>query len=323
MRGAAPVGSALAAACLLLAPSAALGQTTPTAPLTASEPPAPPAPPPPPPKASATVDITTLETLRQRGILSQAEYELALRDIGASTGAGHASEANSLVFGKWVTTVYGFVEGDAIYDTTQSFADLAGNAQVLRGGGHAPPEPASPQTYGGDHGQTTFSVRNSRFGLRLRTPGTEAVHASGMVEMDFLGAQSVGSGTGQVSENAFFTSPTVRLRHAMFRVETPVVDVLVGQYWHLFGWQTAYQPNTVEIQGVPGELYARTPQVRVSKTFKGDALTFEVAVAAMRPPSRASEVPEGVRGCAWRSTSGPECRRSGRPARRSPRRPSP
>jgi len=264
---------------------------------------APTAPPPPPaaPTAPATaapsapassgLDLTTLQSLHARGILSQAEYEAAVRDVAASTGTARAEEATSLVFGKWVTTLYGFLEGDTIYDTTQSFRDLAGNAQVLRPGGAAPPEPASPQTYGGDHGQTQFGVRNSRFGLRLRPPGTETVHTSGLLEMDFLGNQP-----GGISQSAFYTSPTLRIRHAMFRVETPVVDVLVGQYWHLFGWQSDYQPNTVEIQGVPGELYARTPQVRVSKRFESKPVTVEVAVAALRPPATGSEVPEGQAG---------------------------
>jgi hypothetical protein len=71
----------------------------------------------------------------------------------------------------------------------------------------------------------------------------------------------------------------------------------VGQYWHLYGWQEGYLPNTTEIQGVPGQLYARAPQVRVSKAFRGQALSFEAAVAAVRPPSM-SEIPEfeyGVR----------------------------
>jgi hypothetical protein len=79
-------------------------------------------------------------------------------------------------------------------------------------------------------------------------------------------------------------------------METSVVDVLLGQTWHLFGWQSVYHPNTVEIQGVPGQLYGRTPQVRVSKTIDMGALTFEAAVAALRPPQRDSEVPEGQGG---------------------------
>jgi hypothetical protein len=301
MRDATLFASALVASLLGLSRTAlaqtAAGAVSPAVDAPPAAPPPPATTPPPPARvAGAAVDLTTLESLRERGILSQGEYELALRDIGASTGAGHAGDANSLVVGKWITTVYGFLEADAIYDTTQSFSDGAGNAQVLRPGGQAAPEPASPQTYGGDHGQTTFSIRNSRFGLRLRPPGTESVHTSGLLEMDFLGTQSIGTGTGQVSENQFFTSPTLRVRHAMFRVETPVIDILAGQYWHLFGWQSTYMPNTVEIQGLPGELYSRTPQVRLSKTFKGDAVTVEIAVAAMRPPSRASEVPEGEGG---------------------------
>jgi hypothetical protein len=250
------------------------------------------------------VDLATLQHLRETGVLSQAEYEQALRDVGASTGEAHAAEATNVVLGRWVTTLYGFVEGDAIYDTTQSFVDVAGNAPVLRPSGQtAPivssipglpsgtiqPVPAS-QGYFGSHGQMLFSARNSRVGLRLRAPGTETVHVNAMVEMDFLGNQP-----GGVSQTSTYTSPTMRLRHAMFRVETPVVDFLVGQYWHLFGWQESYLPNTTEIQGVPGQLYSRAPQVRISKAFRGDVATIEVAVAAVRPPSL-SEVPEGEGG---------------------------
>jgi hypothetical protein len=245
--------------------------------------------------SSSGADLTTLRSLRDRGILSEAEYQAAMKDMGDTAGE-RAGEAPSVVFGKWATTVYGFVEADAIYDSTQSFNDLAGNAQVARPNGNAPPQPASQQTYAGSNGQTQFSVRNSRFGLRLKPPGSADVHSSGVVEMDFLGSQSLGYSTGQVSENAFFTSPLLRLRHAYFRVETPILDVLAGQYWHLFGWQGSYQPNSVEIQGLPGELYARTPQIRLSKTFKAHPVTVDVALAAMRPPARTSVIPEGEGG---------------------------
>jgi hypothetical protein len=291
--------------------AASVSVTAPSFAQTAAPAPAAPAadaPPPPPPPAAApaprVVDITTLERLRDRGILSQGEYELALRDIGSSTGEARAAEANSLVVGKWATTLYGFLEGDSIYDSTQSFTDAAGNAQVLRPSGSTAPlapsisglpsgtvQPVQPtQGYLGNHGQLLFSVRNSRLGLRLRAPGTETVHTTAMLEMDFLGNQPSG-----VSQASYFTSPTMRLRHAMFRVETPIVDVMIGQYWHLFGWQDGYLPNTTEIQGVPGELYARAPQVRVSKTFRTSVMTLEMAIAAVRPPAL-SEVPEGEAG---------------------------
>ena len=58
----------------------------------------------------------------------------------------------------------------------------------------------------------------------------------------------------QGTEAAYFTNPTFRVRHANFKIETPIVDFLVGQYWQLFGWGSAYQPNSVEIQGLPGEV---------------------------------------------------------------------
>jgi hypothetical protein len=259
-----------ACAACTLAPAVAFAQSTPASPL---------------------VDITTLKILRDKSVITQVEYETALHDIGASTGSGHAAEANTLVVGKWATTIYGFVEGDTIYDTTESFNDVAGGAQVARPSGQPAPPPAPQVTYAGNHGRFQMSVRNSRLGFRLRAPGTETVHTSAMLELDLLGNQPPG-----ITESSFFTSPAMRVRHAMLRVETPIVDVLAGQYWHLFGWQNVYHPNTVEIQGVPGELYARTPQVRVSKTFKGEALTLEVALAVMRPPARDSQVPEGEGG---------------------------
>jgi hypothetical protein len=88
----------------------------------------------------------------------------------------------------------------------------------------------------------------------------------------------------------------MRVRHAYLKVETPIVDVLAGQYWALFGWGSAYQPNTVEIQGVPGEIYVRTPQLRVSKTIKASPVILDLAVAMTRPVQRDSATPDGQAG---------------------------
>ena len=288
------------------APPAPAPAPTPTpAPVPTPPPAAPPAaatPPAAPPTAPAggSLDLTTLRELLDRGVISQMEYDAAMRDIAPSTGEQRAGEATSLAFGKWATTIYGFIEGDFIYDNTQSFNDLAGNALVARPNGQAPPQnpnqPNIQQTYAGSNGQTQFSVRNTRFGFRLKPPAVGEIRTSAMLEMDFLGTQTIGSGTGQVTENAFFTSPVARIRHAMFRIETPVVDFLIGQYWDLFGWQNLYHPNTVEIQGLPGELYSRNPQIRISKTIHAHPITVELAIAAKRPPSRGSEAPEGEGG---------------------------
>jgi hypothetical protein len=278
-------------ACALLFPSIALAQS-PEPPLAFPQPIAPTALPSDDPKlarpAPPTFELASLRLMLAKGILSQAEYGSALRDLTETTGT-QTSEQTSVVIGKWATTLYGFVEADNIYDSTRSFNELAGATQVARA-----------ETQAGQNPRFTMSVRNSRIGFRLKAPELSGgIRTTAMLEMDFLGTQlPVGnSGQGyQGTEGAFFTNPTFRVRHANLKVETPIVDILAGQYWQLFGWQSAYQPNTVEIQGAPGEIYSRTPQVRISKTIKARPVTIEIAVAAMRPAERDSGAPDGEAG---------------------------
>jgi hypothetical protein len=235
----------------------------------------------------SVVSLMTLKLMLQKGVITDAEYESALRDLADSTGA-KAAETNSLVIGKWSATLYGFAEADYMLDSTESYADLAGNGQV-----------AHPGTYAAGNPRSQFSVRNSRFGFRFRAPEYHSIRSSADIEMDFMGdwaSPTYTGASGQPSENQFFSSPVPRVRHAYLKIETPVVDVLFGQTWHLFGWQSTYQPNTVQMQGVPGELYARTPQLRLSKTISTRDITFEAAIGAMRPPQRDSAIPEGEAG---------------------------
>jgi hypothetical protein len=203
-------------------------------------------------------------------------------------GAAPLDSGPQPVMGKWATTLYGFAEFDAINDSTQSYNDLAGNAAIAKTG-----------TYAATHHRTMFGVRNSRIGFKMNAPVVDGIKVSGVVEMDFLGNQptiSYTGGNGTVSESAFFTNPSFRVRHMALKVETPVVDGLFGQYWQLFGWQPAFDPNTVQIQGVPGEVFSRSPQARLSKTLKAGDTQFDIAVAASRPPTRNSAVPDGQAG---------------------------
>lgn len=184
--------------------------------------------------------------------------------------------------GKWGTTFYGFAEFDAINDSTQSFNDLAGNAAISKRG---------VGIYAGDHHRTLFGVRNSRIGFKLNAPEVSGIKASAVIELDFLGNQPPNATEGQ-----FWTNPSIRIRHMALKVETPIVDMMFGQYWQLFGWQSYFDPNTVQIQGVPGEVFGRAPQARISKTIKAGDLAIDVAVAASRPPQKDSAVPDGQAG---------------------------
>jgi hypothetical protein len=181
---------------------------------------------------------------------------------------------------KWIK-FYGFVEGDMIYDTTESFNDVAGNAAIARKG-----------TYAGDRARFTGGARNSRFGVKVSAPEFHGIKASGTFEMDFLGTQPAGT-----SEGTIFSSPLIRDRHLFLKLESAPIDVVVGQTWQLFGWQSYFQAASLQITGLPGQVVNRTPQVRLSHVFKTDEVNVELAVAATRPVQRDDAgLPDGAAG---------------------------
>jgi hypothetical protein len=180
------------------------------------------------------------------------------------------------VSAKYTAEIYGFAEFDAIYDSTTGLNEIAGNSIIAKKG-----------TFAGDHGRINYSARNSRIGFRFKGPESDTVRASGIVEGDFLGNQPTG-----ISDAALINNPTFRIRHMAGKLETPYLDVLGGQYWQLFGWQGFAFPNSVEIMGLPGQVFGRTPQIRLSHAFKTDDITVEVAAASSRSPQRDGGVPD-------------------------------
>ena len=262
----------LSIASLLALGTPALAQTPdqpPPPPPDQTQPPTPPAPPPTPPTPPPTTTVVVVPP-------AEPPKEAPKKDEGLP------------VHNKYDVSLYGFVEFDAIHDTTQGLGDLAGNSTIAR-----------PNTYTGDHGQTMFGARNSRIGIKVGAPKYNDVKATAQLEMDFLGNQAGTplSSTALVSEQAFWQNPTFRFRHMNVKLETKALDILIGQYWQLFGWQTMSHPNTVQIQGVAGQVYSRSPQIRLSKKIKaGDSASVEVAIAASRPPQRASSAPDGQAG---------------------------
>ncbi len=184
--------------------------------------------------------------------------------------------------GKYATTFYGFIEADSIHDSTRSFVDLAGMNPIAR-----------PGTLGGDNGRTMFGIRNSRFGFHIQAPELAGIDPTGWLEMDFLGNQP-GSPPKQngFAEAPFWNNPTFRVRHFLLKMNNDIVTLAFGQTWELVGWQAQFQPNTVDIQGVPGELYSRTPQIRASHEFHLGGTTIEVAAAALRPPQMDAVMPD-------------------------------
>lgn len=179
----------------------------------------------------------------------------------------------------------GVAELDLIIDSTQSLNEVPGNAAIQRDSAAGVRNPLAHRA------RTQMSARNSKFGFKIKGPESEDFKTSAMVEADFFGNPGA-------TEQLILSNGPMRLRHAYMKLETPVVDVLAGQTWQLFGHVPIFIPNTVSIHGVPGEIFGRSPQLRVSRAFKSDAFNVEPALALARPPQRDSGLPDfqgGVR----------------------------
>lgn len=224
-----------------------------------------------------TVELTTLRLLHEKGVLSDAELDSAARDVLDTEGV-RAPDGTTLAVGRFALTAYGFVELRLLYDTTQSFGEQQTNVQVAR-----------PDSFAGTHDRFQLSARASRLGFRLKAPPWAGVRASAVVELDFSGTQlpapSLASEAAQL---------TVRARHYYLKVETPVVDLLAGQAWSIFTGQPASLPATLDLHGLPGEVYARVPQLRLSRRFELPEVSFDLALAVTRGPQRDSAVPDGA-----------------------------
>lgn len=185
---------------------------------------------------------------------------------------------------QWSMTFFGFVEADYIFDSTRSYDDAIGRSLVAR-----------TDTYDGRASRTQFSMRNTRLGLMFESPPFGGVRPSAVVEGDFFGNQP--SDPPSISENAFYGSPSFRVRHAYLRLHSDYADVVAGQTYDVFGWQNFFSPCTVQFLGLPNQLFSRSMQLRISRAFRAsDAISVEVAASAVRPAQRDSGLPDGNAG---------------------------
>lgn len=216
---------------------------------------------------------------------AQGTNPSATAGAGATTPTDvKVSSEPTFVIAKWKAKFYGFAEFDSILDSTQSFAEIQGNGIINKPGG------------GYDNGRYQQTIRNSRLGFSLETPSWDGVRGLGTIEGDFFGfdpSPAYPAPASQPSETGFYTNPTFRIRHAFVKIESPYIDVLGGQTWSLLGGSGIFQPATVAIQGINGEIYQRTEQLRLGKTFGAPGGTrFELELGAMRPYQRDAAMPD-------------------------------
>ncbi len=202
------------------------------------------------------------------------------------------------MLGKWTTMMYGFVEFDTMYDSSNSFNNWpfnggAANAGTIQNGGNdALGKTINSSSYG-------FDVNNSRIGFTLSSPVYHGYKLRALLEMDFLADPGESQYAVAGGENTgYFTNPIFRIRHFFMDITTPGYgNFLLGQYWSLFGWQPYNIYNSVQIAPAPGTLYGRFPQARWYKIIHAtDGLKVEPAISAMMPQYNASGMPAFVEG---------------------------
>jgi len=194
----------------------------------------------------------------------------------------------STMMGKWVTTMYGFVQVDTVYDSNQSynnwpFNEAPGNPSVMKGLSGA----AASQFNSGRFG---MDVNNSRIGFALSSPVYNGYKIRALLEMDFLANPGENLQTGP----GYITNPIFRIRHFFFDVTTPSWgNVLMGQYWSLFGEQPYNIQNNLQIAPGPGTAYGRFPQIRWYKNLhlSDSGMMLEPAAAVMMPVNMQSSLP--------------------------------
>ena len=189
----------------------------------------------------------------------------------------------TFVIAKWKAKFYGFAELDTMLDSTQSFSEVAGNGVIVKPG----------TAY--DNGRFQETIRNTRLGFALETPDWGGVQGSALIEGDFFGFDpnpAYPNPATQPSEANFYTAPTFRIRHAWVKIASPFVDVLGGQSWSVLGGAGGFQPASVALQGLVGEIYQRTEQVRLGKTLGFGGSKLEILVAALRPYQRDIAIPD-------------------------------
>ncbi len=121
-----------------------------------------------------------------------------------------------------------------------------------------------------NHGQYAMSANGSRFNLTIKGPEIWGAKITGLFEVDFDKAIA-----GAASEN----EGALRLRHAMFRLNWPETELMLGQYWSLL---SEWSPDVIDGGAFcqSGAFSLREPQIRITQKFLGD---WRVALAITHP----------------------------------------
>jgi hypothetical protein len=152
----------------------------------------------------------------------------------------------------------GFTALETIYRSHAEIADVASSFSAI----------PFPNVVAGHTSETRFSARQSRVSALAQATVSDSVHITGYGEFDFLGA-------AQTANSNETNSYTPRIRNLYTQIDwdqgVGTIHALAGQSWSLVTMtskgitpRSEDSPLTIDAQYVPGFVFARQPQVRLT-----------------------------------------------------------
>lgn len=160
----------------------------------------------------------------------------------AEVEAAPAAAPRPKVDSRYGVRLYGKVKMDAIWDSNN-----LGSSELIK---------YIPQTADG-RSQTSFTARETRFGLALGGPEWSDWQVTGKLETDFYGSATSGG------------SGSLRLRLAYADITNGRTGVRIGQDWVPIAGMNPATTNFT-IMGYNGNLWNRTPQITVRQSLGGN-----------------------------------------------------
>ena len=209
-------------------------------------------------------DHRALRLLLDKGIITQQEYDQAVEEEQRAKveEEQRVKQATAITKNGLQVKLGGFAEIDFIGDSTRSFEEITGNRPVQRS-----------NTLGGANSLFQTSPRNSRITLDVRAPERDGIKTRFFGAIDFLGNEPA-VGTPGSSDLTLRTSPDARIFQMFFQVESPAVDVKIGQEWSRFGFMSEYSRGQVSVAATPANMFNRWIQASVSKRLHNGYLAI-------------------------------------------------
>jgi hypothetical protein len=182
---------------------------------------------------------------------------------------GQNNEKKTPLFG---VNFSGLIKTDFLFDTRQT-VNLRDGSLVFY------PEPVKPDAEGNDiNARSTFNILAIQTKVTMKITGPDALGAktSGLIEAEFF---------GNVNPNI----NVFRLRHAYIKLNWSKTELLIGQFWHPM-YEVTCNPEVISADaGLPFKVYARNPQLRLTK----DAGKFKFIFSALSQIDFCSNGPDG------------------------------